>query len=104
MQYTDQAKALYQLTTELTDKKVEVAVSNAIKDVVNQIIELRHEMNERFAKVENRLIALETALYRRDQNRSEIRTRLYDFAFKACWLLLGSVLVYLTGHFHISIQ
>lgn len=122
MQYVDQTKTLFQLTTELTDKKVEIAVVKSISEVVDQIIalkqeiielraemhreinSLRNEMIERFAKVESRLAALETAVYRRNQNRSEVRTRLYDVAAKAGWLLLGSGLVYLAGHFHISIQ
>ena len=111
MQYSDQTKMLFQLTTELTDKKVEIAVIEAISQVVNQIIELRAEMHreisslrlemiERFSKVESRLAAVETALGQRNQSRHEIRIRFYEYAFKAGWLLLGSGLMYLMVHFH----
>ncbi|HVV67980.1 MAG TPA: hypothetical protein VHE99_02930 [Gammaproteobacteria bacterium] len=105
MRYQDQAKSLFQLQTELADSKVEIAVSKAVSQVVDQIINLRHEvgglrvemhreisglrhdMVERFSKVESRLSSVETALGRRDQIRGEIRTRLFDYSFKAGWII-----------------
>ncbi len=94
MGYPDQAKTLFQLTTELTDAKVEIAVSKAITQVVEQIINLRHEigdlrhdMIERFSKVESRLSSVETALGKRNQIRGEIRTRVFDYSFKAGWIV-----------------
>lgn len=108
MQYLDQTKMLFQLTTELTDKKVEVAVVKSIQEVVDLINELRQEMHQEINSlrhdIESRLSAVETALGMRNQSRYEIRNRFYDFAFKACWLLLGSGLMFLAGHFHITIQ
>ena len=118
MPYIDQAKTLFQLTTELTESKMEVAVNKAINQVVDQIValrhelhrevanlrqeinDLRHEMIERFSKVESRLSALETALGRRDQVRADIRTRFYDYLFRAGWISLGSALMYLMVYFH----
>ncbi len=98
MRYEDQARLLFQLQTELVDSKVEISVSRAITQVVDQIVTLRHEMHrdisglrhdmiERFSKVESRLSSVETALGRRDQVRGEIRTRLFDFTFKAGWMI-----------------
>lgn len=121
MQY-DQTKTLFQLTTELTDNKVEVAVNKAISQVVDQIVtlrqemhreigglrhemnELKHEMVDRFSKVEGRLSSVETALGMRNQARAEIRSRFYDYTFKAGWLILGSALTYLVVHFHSLFQ
>jgi hypothetical protein len=48
--------------------------------------------------VGERLIALETALGKRDKIRGEIRVRFIDYAFKAGWLMFGSVLTYLLVH------
>ncbi len=112
MRYQDQAKTLFQLTTELTDSKVEIAVSRAISQVVDQIVALRqevhleigglrHEMHDLKQEMGSRLSSVETALGFRNQSRNEIRNRLYDYVFKAGWLILGSILTYLVVHFRI---
>lgn len=111
-----EAKTLFQLQTELTDSKVELAVSKAIQPVIDQIIDLKqemhreigglrheihamkHEMIERFAKVEGRLTAVETVLGMRNKLREEVRTRFFDYAFKAGWLTLGAALTYFVVH------
>ncbi len=99
MRYQDEAKSLFQLSTELTERKVEMAVTNAMAEVVKEMIALRHElkqeMHELRQEMGSRLSCVETALGLRNQSRHEMRTRLYDYAFKAAWLLWGSVLTYL---------
>ncbi len=118
MRPIDSAKTLFQLQVELTDMKVEVAVSKVINQVVDQIISLRqdlsglkHEMHREISglryemhdlkqEMGSRLSSVETALGFRNQSRSEIRNRFYDYAFKAGWLLLGSLLTYAAVHFH----
>jgi hypothetical protein len=60
---------------------------------------IKHEMIERFSNVEGRLSAVETALGMRNQLRTEMRTRFFDYAFKAGWLVLGAAfLMVLSGH------
>jgi hypothetical protein len=108
MRYQDQAKTLFQLTTELTDSKVEIAVSKAISQVVDQIVALRQEVHREIGglrheihEIGTRLSFVETALGFRNQSRQEIRNRFYDYAFKAGWLILGSIITYLAVQFHI---
>jgi hypothetical protein len=98
MHLENQAKSLFQLQSELVETKVELSVSKAISQVVDQMVALRHEVHreinglrhemiERFAKVESRLASVETALGKRDQVRGEIRARLFDYTFKAAWMI-----------------
>lgn len=113
MQYIDQSKTLFQLTTELTDKKVEVAVATSIKEAVDQIIAIKLEMRQELYEIRLEIhdlrlemhreikAALETALGQHNQNRTEIRTRLYDFAFKCGWILFGSTFMYIASYFHL---
>jgi hypothetical protein len=104
-----EAKSLFQLQTELIDNKVELAVSKAIQPVIDQIIDLkqemhreigglRHEMHEMKHELSNRLTAVETVLGMRNKLREEVRTRFFDYAFKAGWLILGSALTYFVVH------
>lgn len=104
MSYSE-AKSLFQLQTELTDSKVELAVSTAIQQVVNQIIDLKQEMHREIGglrhemhELGNRLTAVETALGIRNKLREEVRTRFFDYTFKAGWLILGSALTYFVVH------
>ncbi|MFT3742422.1 MAG: hypothetical protein QM752_07195 [Gammaproteobacteria bacterium] len=107
---------LFALQTELVDAKVEVSVSKAISQVIEQIVNfrqevqrdfdgLKHQMHreisslkyemldrfskveDRFSKVKSRLASVETALGRRDQVRSELRTRFFDYTFRAGWAI-----------------
>ncbi|MFT3741921.1 MAG: hypothetical protein QM752_04510 [Gammaproteobacteria bacterium] len=121
----NQTGNLFLLQAELIDNKVEVSVSKAIAQVVEQISnlrlemheemgglrkemhELRAEMNERFSGVNERLSVVservsivETALGIRNKTRNELRNRFYDYAFKAGWLILGSLLTYAAIHFN----
>ncbi len=124
----DQSKTLFQLSTELIDRKVETAVIKAISQVVDQIVALRQEMHLEIGelrremhleigglrreihqelsdirleirKLDNRLSSVETALSLRNQVRSEIRTRFLDYTFKAGWLVaLVAISVSLLHH------
>ncbi len=111
MRHEDLTRSLIQLSTELTDCKVEIAVSKAITQVIDQIVALRqevhheisglrHEMHDFKQEMGSRLSSVETALGLRKQSRAEMRNRFYDYSFKAGWVLLGSLLTYLAGHFH----
>jgi len=97
-------KTLFQLQAELIDTKVELAVNKAINQVVEQIMNLRHEVHKEMSglrhemhemkqdmlerlstlekKVENRLSPVETALGMRNEVRGEIRTRFFDLTYK----------------------
>lgn len=121
-----EAKYLFQIQAELVDTKVELAVNKAIQQVVTQIIDLkidlkqemhreigglRQEMHREMGGLKtevhelgNRLASVETALGMRNQIRSEVRTRFFDYAFKAGWLLLGSALMYVTIYSHAIFQ
>ena len=107
MRYQDEAKSLFQLSTELTERKVEIAVTNATAEVVKEIIALRHELKQEMHELKqemgSRLASVETALGFRNQSRGEVRTRLYDFAFKAGWIILCAAISYLAVRFHIPI-
>jgi uncharacterized coiled-coil DUF342 family protein len=110
--HTNPTKDLFQLQTELVDMKVNMAVNNAIAQVVNQITELRnelhefkhemredfhelrHEMRDRFSSLENRVTAVETRLGMVSDAHKEIRNRLMDYCFKAGWLILGATVSY----------
>ncbi len=106
-----EAKHLFQIQAELVDTKVELAVNKAIQQVVTQIIDLKQEMHQEMGNLRNevhemgnRLASVETALGMRNQVRGEVRTRFFDYAFKAGWLILGSALTYLVIHSHTIFQ
>jgi phosphoglycerate-specific signal transduction histidine kinase len=125
----EQARNLFQLQTQLIDSKVNMAVSNAIDRVVEQISSLnteinglrremhteisglKYEMNNRFSSLDSRVIAVETKLGMVNETEKEIRAKFYDtqkhvrnnfidYSFKAGWLLLGTVLTYVLYQFH----
>lgn len=71
--YKSPAKDLFQLQSDLIDMKVEMTVSKSIDRVIEQIQHLenkmhvemsriRHDMNNRFSALENRVVAIETRL------------------------------------------
>ena len=117
-----EAKYLFQIQAELVDTKVELAVNKAIQQVVTQIIDLKQEMHKEMGglrqevhqemgklrnevhELGNRLSSVETALGMRNQVRSELRARLFDYVFKAGWLVLGSALMYVTIYSHAIFQ
>jgi chromosome segregation ATPase len=117
------AKDLFQLQTELIDTKVTMAVNQVIDKVVNQIIALKgemheeirgvkgeiHTLNDRFASVDNRLIAVETKLGMVNDAQRELRSndahmqreisnRIIDYAFKIGWFFLGLAAMYVLVH------
>ncbi len=108
-------QSIFLLQTELVDAKVEVAVSRAIAPVIEQIVNLRQEMNQRMdsLRVEMyemrhefgpRLAAVETALILRKERQNQIRDRFLDYCFKAGWLaivcLLSGLFSLLALHLH----
>ncbi len=100
-----QAKDLFQLQTELVDRKVDMAVSNAIDRVLEQIgslkheiHELRHEMHQGFAALDKRVVAIETRLGMVNETQKEIRNKFIDYSFKAGWLILGAFLMRLFSY------
>ncbi len=109
---TSQTRDLFQLQTELVDMKVDMSVSKAIAQVVDQINQLRndmhtqfnslkteindlrHEMRDRFSLLENRVTAVETKLGIVGEARKEIRNRFIDYCFKVSWLVLAATVSY----------
>jgi hypothetical protein len=112
----NQAKEIFILQTELIDTKVDMAVSKAIDRVVQQIAELRNdlrnemhgmrneiqkdfhdlkgEMNTRFSTLENDVTAIKTRLGMRTESRAELRNRILDYTFKACWTILAGYFLF----------
>ncbi len=106
MQYT--AKDFFQLQTDLVDAKVNTVVNDNISLVIAQISalkdevhDLRHEMNQRFSHVENRLTAVETKLGMRIELQNELRNRAVEYGFKAGWLILATIVSMVLLIFHI---
>ena len=119
-------KTLFQLQAELIDTKVELAVNKAINQVVEQIMNLRHEVHkemsglkhemhemkqdmlERLSQVDNRLSSVETALGMRNEVHGEIRSHFLTYLFKAGWLLaaacLASMISYAMTHSYTLFQ
>lgn len=122
-----QAKDLFQLQTELINMKVDMAVTNTVDRVIEQISNLKHEMHteirglrhemhglknemsSRFSSLDNRVIAVETKLGMVNETDKEIRAKFYDttkhvrnnfidYAFRAGWLLLASILTFVLYH------
>lgn len=122
-----QVKDLFQLQTELINMKVDMAVTNTVDRVIEQISNLKHEMHteirglrhemhglknemsNRFSSLDNRVIAVETKLGMVNETEKEIRAKFYDttkhvrnsfidYAFKAGWLLLASILTFVLYH------
>lgn len=92
MQHPDQARALFFMQSELIDTKIDASVNKSINKVVEQIVSLRQELKQELHEfkvdVGQRLAAVETALGMRNQIRSELRTRFFDYSFRAGWVLL----------------
>ena len=115
-----QAKDLFQLQTELINMKVDMAVTNTVDRVIEQISNLKHEihteirdlkneMSSRFSSLDNRVIAVETKLGMVNETEKEIRAKFddttrhvrnnfIDYAFRAGWLLLASILTFVLYH------
>jgi uncharacterized coiled-coil DUF342 family protein len=115
-------KDLFQLQTELIDSKVNMAVNNAIDRVIEQINNLKNEVNslrtemhvdihnlrddmsERFSSLEQRVTAVETKLGIVNETQREIRIKLIDYSFRAGWLALGAALSYVIIQFHALVK
>jgi uncharacterized coiled-coil DUF342 family protein len=123
------AKDLFQLQSELVDKKVDMAVSSAIDRVIEQISGLRtemhslnsgvhkeihaltnnmhglrNEMHQGFSSLDKRVVAIETKLGMVNETQKEIRTKFIDYSFKAGWLVLGVAISYALMQFHILMK
>jgi hypothetical protein len=122
----DQAKTLFQLQSELVEVKIDMSVSKSITQVVEQIVNLKHEVHRDFAGLKfevHREIAslkdemkrdisglkedmssVKTRLGMRNQVHGEVRTRFFDYSFKAGWLIglavLYGIASYVIMHFH----
>jgi Mg2+ and Co2+ transporter CorA len=108
-------------------------VNRAIDQVVKQIIDLKGEMHREIGglrtemqqeigglrtemqqeigglrtemhEINNRLSSVEVVLGMRVQKRNELRSRFFDYAFKAGWLTLGAIFTYVMLHAHIIFQ
>lgn len=106
-----QAKNLFQMQTELIEAKVNMAASNAMDRVVNQIIDLRNEMhalreemNTRFSSLDNRMIAVETKLGMVSESQRVVRNKFIDYAFQSGWLLLNGLVAYAIVQFHVLVK
>ncbi len=110
-----QVKNLFQMQTELIEAKVNMAASNAMDKVVNQIIELRkemhseiqalrEEMNKRFSSLENRMIAVETKLGMVSESQRVVKNKFIDYAFQSGWLLLNGLVAYAIVQFHVLVK
>ena len=104
-----QAKDLFQLQSELIDVKVEMAVSKATDRVIEQIHGLksdinglrnemhseihglRNDMNDRFFALGQRVTAIETNLGMSTETKSQVRSKLIEYGFKAIWAILTVV-------------
>jgi hypothetical protein len=60
-----QAKDLFQLQSELTQSKVDMAVSSAIDRVLDRIADLKGGMDQRFSEIDQRFVHLENGLEKR---------------------------------------
>lgn len=117
-----QAKDLFQLQAELTDMKVDMAVSKAIDRVIEQIhgLEsrmhsemhdlrnemhtLKNDMNQGFSSLDKRVVAIETRLGIIGEKRKGIYDRTMEYLFKAGWALLSLIFAYLIVQFHLFIK
>lgn len=116
------ANDLFQLQVELNDRRVNMAVNEAIerlersmenfKNELKQEMqafkaemriefqEFKAEMRSEYQELKTRLIIVETKLGLVNANQYEIRTRFIDYTFKSAWVLLGAVASYAFMHFH----
>jgi uncharacterized protein YdaL len=108
LQHNDPTKTLYILQTQLIESKIHMAVSTSINQVVQQIVELRHEMHQELSNLKDRMhreisgvkdsltalekdmSAVKERLGMRTQIRSELRNRFFDYGFKTSWIILAA--------------
>jgi phosphoglycerate-specific signal transduction histidine kinase len=111
------ARDLFQLQTELVDKKVDMAVSNAIErvmhelsnmrkdmhsfrhDVHSEIHALRRDMDHQFSSLKERVTAVESTLTYVRNSQNQISTKFIDYTFKAGWIMLGGSVSYIVARF-----
>lgn len=92
---------LFQLQTELTDMKVDMAVGKAIDRVLQkiddlrlEIHDLRLEMNHRFSEMNSRVVAIEIKLGIIGEKKKSIYDRMLDYIFKAGYGALTFISLY----------
>lgn len=90
---------IQELRTEL-----KVDIHELRTELKTDIHELRHDMNKQFGAQSGRITAAETKLGLANDRQREIRNRLFDYGFKATWLLLGAGITYLFVEMHTLIK
>jgi phosphoglycerate-specific signal transduction histidine kinase len=116
------SRTLVQLQAELIDTKVELAVSKAISQVVDQIVNLRHEvhremgslrqemhheisdlkeeMRHEIGGLKSDMSAVKTRLGMTVESKDEIRRRLIEYGFKTSWIIGVAIASYMLARFH----
>ncbi len=111
------AKDLFQLQSELVDRKVDTAMTNAIERIMHEINSLRQDMqkemhamkhelhteinalrrdmDQQFASLRERVTAVEATLVYVRNSQTQISTKFIDYTFKAGWLLLAGSISYM---------
>lgn len=100
------ARDLFQLQSELVDKKVDMAVTNAIDRVMNELSgmrkdmhSLRRDMDHQFSSLKERVTAVESTLMYVKNSQTQISTKFIDYTFKAGWLIIAGSISYIVAHF-----
>ncbi len=129
MQHQEQ-KNLFHLHNELTDRKIEMSITQAISPLTEQISNLKHEiqqfknevrhefqlvrtelkhefhqeLHQELGKLKEDMSAIKERLGMRNQVQGEIRARFFDYSFKAGWLIgvaaLSAVISYFMSCLH----
>ncbi len=71
--------------------EVHLEIGGLRSEMHKEISELKVDMNSRFSTLEKDMSAVKERLGMREQIRSELRTRVFDYGFRAGWLLLASL-------------
>lgn len=94
------SKDLFQLQTELIDAKVDMAVSKSVDRVIEQIIDLKGQMNSQFSHLESHFSKLEhrvdnndKALYSITNLLGELRSKFISYSFRGGWVVLAGMVI-----------
>ena len=105
--------------TELTDTKVDMAVSKSIERVLDSIADLKGGMDQRFSDINHRFVHLENGLEKRftavdhrvnstrnslrSLNRviTQVRTGFIENCIRAVWAGISVAIVYSVSHLYL---